>query len=305
MASCLIKPNALKVSPSLPRCHHLQPHKSSLCLDYLDHRLTSSPPSTTSTMPNVQEQLIQTLETKGLQFHIKTGNAKYKCTLIDRATHERRKAERTTSSSAVSTTTSSSSSISSGFLCLVWNTPHLSLYTVYPTQQPSTSRMEGGHIARAAVANHPPGRQGAGWWWKLTNGRERERERDHPPPPRCWDPGVSRKLILRYPGCNFGGGVWSGSRTSSMREWIPPPVEGWKPDHEGAWEPWFLFLVLGLRRRGRARARERLLAFRPLPTPSSRALVFLCFTRPQVSSDWVFREHGKAGKWFFLIGWSL
>ncbi|KAL1842193.1 hypothetical protein VTJ49DRAFT_5880 [Mycothermus thermophilus] len=61
-----------------------------------------------------QDQLIQTLETKGLQFHIKAGNVKYKCTLIDRATHERRKAERTNSSSSVSSNSSSSSSVSSG-----------------------------------------------------------------------------------------------------------------------------------------------------------------------------------------------
>ncbi|KAL2120633.1 hypothetical protein VTJ04DRAFT_4660 [Mycothermus thermophilus] len=61
-------------------------------------------------MPSAQEQLIQTLETKGLQFHIKAGNAKWKCTLMDRATHEKMKAQRTNSSSSVSSSSSSTSS---------------------------------------------------------------------------------------------------------------------------------------------------------------------------------------------------
>ncbi|KAK4156506.1 hypothetical protein C8A00DRAFT_30578 [Chaetomidium leptoderma] len=69
-------------------------------------------------MPAPQEALKSTLESKGLQFHIKAGDAKWQCTVLDRATHERRKAERTDTSSSVSSTgttspTSSSSSTTS------------------------------------------------------------------------------------------------------------------------------------------------------------------------------------------------
>ncbi|KAL2261562.1 hypothetical protein VTK26DRAFT_3892 [Humicola hyalothermophila] len=67
------------------------------------------------------DALQATLESKGLTFHIKTGDKKWKCTLMDKATHERQKAERAASSSSVSTTgtttttttTASSSSSSS------------------------------------------------------------------------------------------------------------------------------------------------------------------------------------------------
>ncbi|KAK3306972.1 uncharacterized protein B0T15DRAFT_492482 [Chaetomium strumarium] len=55
------------------------------------------------------EALKATLESKGLKFHIKAGQAKWEATVLDRATHERRKAERQDSSSSVSTTASSSS----------------------------------------------------------------------------------------------------------------------------------------------------------------------------------------------------
>ncbi|KAK4251586.1 hypothetical protein C7999DRAFT_28002 [Corynascus novoguineensis] len=58
------------------------------------------------------EALKATLEGKGLKFHLKTGNAKWECTVLDRATHERRKAERTDSSSSVSTTATTSSNSS-------------------------------------------------------------------------------------------------------------------------------------------------------------------------------------------------
>ncbi|KAK4235935.1 hypothetical protein C8A03DRAFT_36201 [Achaetomium macrosporum] len=55
------------------------------------------------------ETLKATLENKGLKFHIKAGQAKWECTVMDRATHERRKAERQDSSSSVSTTGSNPS----------------------------------------------------------------------------------------------------------------------------------------------------------------------------------------------------
>ncbi|KAK4126097.1 hypothetical protein N657DRAFT_679095 [Parathielavia appendiculata] len=63
-------------------------------------------------MPHQQEALKATLENKGLKFHIKAGNAKWQCTVMDRATHERMKAERTGSSSSIETTSSTSSSSS-------------------------------------------------------------------------------------------------------------------------------------------------------------------------------------------------
>ncbi|KAK0629899.1 hypothetical protein B0T17DRAFT_615624 [Bombardia bombarda] len=47
----------------------------------------------------------------GVRFHIKAGGAKWSCTLLDRATHERMKAVRSTSSSSVSTTSSSTLSL--------------------------------------------------------------------------------------------------------------------------------------------------------------------------------------------------
>ncbi|KAL2153304.1 hypothetical protein VTH82DRAFT_4459 [Thermothelomyces myriococcoides] len=60
---------------------------------------------------NYSEQLKAVVESKGLKFHLKAGNAKWECTIRDRQTHEKLKAERGTSSSAsVSSGTSSSSS---------------------------------------------------------------------------------------------------------------------------------------------------------------------------------------------------
>ncbi|KAL2129288.1 hypothetical protein VTI74DRAFT_7966 [Chaetomium olivicolor] len=64
-------------------------------------------------MPAAHEQLKATLENKGLKFHIKTGGAKWQCTVLDRATHERRKAERADSSSSVSTNGTNSPNSSS------------------------------------------------------------------------------------------------------------------------------------------------------------------------------------------------
>ncbi|KAH6631894.1 hypothetical protein F5144DRAFT_235025 [Chaetomium tenue] len=63
-------------------------------------------------MPAHQEALKSTLENKGLKFHLKAGGAKWECTVLDRATHERRKAERTDSTSSVSSSTSTSSNSS-------------------------------------------------------------------------------------------------------------------------------------------------------------------------------------------------
>jgi hypothetical protein len=37
-------------------------------------------------MPSHQDALKDTLERKGLQFHIKTGTAKWQCTVLDRTT---------------------------------------------------------------------------------------------------------------------------------------------------------------------------------------------------------------------------
>ncbi|KAL2171997.1 hypothetical protein VTG60DRAFT_734 [Thermothelomyces hinnuleus] len=59
------------------------------------------------------EQLRAVIESKGLKFHLKAGNAKWECTIYDRNTHERRKAERTNSSWSVSTTGPTSSPSSS------------------------------------------------------------------------------------------------------------------------------------------------------------------------------------------------
>ncbi|KAH6635255.1 hypothetical protein B0J18DRAFT_462372 [Chaetomium sp. MPI-SDFR-AT-0129] len=66
-------------------------------------------------MPAHQEALKATLENKGVKFHIKTGNSKWQCTVLDRATHERRKSERTDSTDSVASnaTTSSNSSTKS------------------------------------------------------------------------------------------------------------------------------------------------------------------------------------------------
>ncbi|KAK4103572.1 hypothetical protein N658DRAFT_505252 [Parathielavia hyrcaniae] len=63
-------------------------------------------------MPQNPEAIKTTLESKALKFHIKAGNAKWQCTVMDRATHERIKAERTGSSSSIETTSSTSSSSS-------------------------------------------------------------------------------------------------------------------------------------------------------------------------------------------------
>ncbi|KAK5660420.1 hypothetical protein OQA88_12963 [Cercophora sp. LCS_1] len=49
------------------------------------------------------------LENQNIKFHIKTGGAKWVCTVTDRATHERVKAGRTGSSSSVSSAGSESS----------------------------------------------------------------------------------------------------------------------------------------------------------------------------------------------------
>jgi hypothetical protein len=63
-------------------------------------------------MPAPHEALKSTLENKGLKFHLKAGTAKWECTVLDRATHERRKAERTDSTSSVSSSSSTSSNSS-------------------------------------------------------------------------------------------------------------------------------------------------------------------------------------------------
>ncbi|KAK0722296.1 hypothetical protein B0T26DRAFT_211832 [Lasiosphaeria miniovina] len=67
--------------------------------------MPSSPASTTSAEDS---RLRTALESSGVKFHIRTGNGKWACTLLDRATHERQKSLRT-SSSSVSTTGSTSS----------------------------------------------------------------------------------------------------------------------------------------------------------------------------------------------------
>ncbi|KAK4227888.1 hypothetical protein QBC38DRAFT_454869 [Podospora fimiseda] len=63
-------------------------------------------------------RLRSVLETKGVKFHITAGGQKWHCTILDRQTHERRKAMHTDSSSSVSTedsnTTRSSASSAIG-----------------------------------------------------------------------------------------------------------------------------------------------------------------------------------------------
>ncbi|KAK1759264.1 hypothetical protein QBC47DRAFT_398079 [Echria macrotheca] len=68
-------------------------------------------PSSATPAPAAQDnsRVRSVLESQALKFHIRTGGAKWECTVIDRATHERQKATRTGSSSSVSTTSSSSS----------------------------------------------------------------------------------------------------------------------------------------------------------------------------------------------------
>ncbi|KAK3906871.1 hypothetical protein C8A05DRAFT_11386 [Staphylotrichum tortipilum] len=65
-------------------------------------------------MPSSTDALKSTVETKGVKFHLKTGNAKWQCTILDRTTHEKQKAERerTDSASSIETTPSGSSSSS-------------------------------------------------------------------------------------------------------------------------------------------------------------------------------------------------
>ncbi|GAB1319004.1 hypothetical protein MFIFM68171_09214 [Madurella fahalii] len=66
-------------------------------------------------MPSSAEEtrIKAALEAGSVKFHIKAGNAKWQCTLLDRATHERKKAVRADSSSSVSSTESTMSSSSS------------------------------------------------------------------------------------------------------------------------------------------------------------------------------------------------
>ncbi|KXX79774.1 hypothetical protein MMYC01_204387 [Madurella mycetomatis] len=66
-------------------------------------------------MPSTAEEtrIKAALEAGSVKFHIKAGNAKWQCTLLDRATHERKKAVRTDSSSSVSSTDSATSTTSS------------------------------------------------------------------------------------------------------------------------------------------------------------------------------------------------
>ncbi|KAK4109882.1 hypothetical protein N656DRAFT_800462 [Canariomyces notabilis] len=68
-------------------------------------------------MPSAAEdaRLRAAIEQKGLKFQIKAGNAKWQCTILDRATHERQKATRTGSASSISSTESSSSSAKSTY----------------------------------------------------------------------------------------------------------------------------------------------------------------------------------------------
>ncbi|KAK3379984.1 hypothetical protein B0T24DRAFT_675719 [Lasiosphaeria ovina] len=67
------------------------------------------PSSAASTTSAEDSRLRAALESSGVKFHIRTGNGKWACTLLDRATHERQKSLRVTSSSSVSTTGSTSS----------------------------------------------------------------------------------------------------------------------------------------------------------------------------------------------------
>ncbi|KAK3391055.1 hypothetical protein B0H63DRAFT_520250 [Podospora didyma] len=67
------------------------------------------PSSSAVAVPVTEDNRLRThLQTKGVKFHIKAGNAKWACTLVDRATHERQRGPRTDSSSSVSSSGSSS-----------------------------------------------------------------------------------------------------------------------------------------------------------------------------------------------------
>ncbi|QUC17275.1 uncharacterized protein UV8b_01516 [Ustilaginoidea virens] len=52
-------------------------------------------------------------DNRGIKFQIRTGNARWTCTLQDRSHYERQKAARTNSTDSVASTSSSSSSSSS------------------------------------------------------------------------------------------------------------------------------------------------------------------------------------------------
>ena len=68
-------------------------------------------PSSTAPVSAAEENRIRAvLETQKLKFHIKAGGAKWACTVLDRATHERQKASRADSSSSVSSNDSETSS---------------------------------------------------------------------------------------------------------------------------------------------------------------------------------------------------
>ncbi|KAK1771349.1 hypothetical protein QBC33DRAFT_523399 [Phialemonium atrogriseum] len=71
-----------------------------------------SPASPAQPQTAEEARLKAALERNALKFHIKTKNAKWACTLQDRASYERQKGSRTSSSASVSTTESTSSTSS-------------------------------------------------------------------------------------------------------------------------------------------------------------------------------------------------
>ncbi|KAK4454417.1 hypothetical protein QBC34DRAFT_375582 [Podospora aff. communis PSN243] len=60
--------------------------------------------------PTPANDPLRSVVEKGVQFHLSTGGKKWKCTILDRATHERQKATRTDSSSSLSSNDSETSS---------------------------------------------------------------------------------------------------------------------------------------------------------------------------------------------------
>ncbi|KAK4134226.1 hypothetical protein BT67DRAFT_311963 [Trichocladium antarcticum] len=87
--------------PSLISLFH--PHRFQSCLNLAQRPRHSTPKQTQPSlnMP-ATDSLKTTLEAKGVTFHIRTGNTKWRCTLLEKGVHEKTKAERTNSTSSTS-----------------------------------------------------------------------------------------------------------------------------------------------------------------------------------------------------------
>ncbi|KAK0627265.1 hypothetical protein B0T14DRAFT_563085 [Immersiella caudata] len=67
-------------------------------------------PSSSAPAPAPENHPLRAVVERGLSFQLSTGGNKWKCTILDRAAHERQKATRTDSSSSVSSADSETSS---------------------------------------------------------------------------------------------------------------------------------------------------------------------------------------------------